>query len=508
MGCGADGSETSQGLGGSTGWFLSQEEELAIRRSAGNLVDFVRSLDRIQDWLPAGSYARDSGRAPREEEDPLHAWYRITNIRGATDGPLAGKRVAIKDNICVAGVPMMNGASYMEGTIPEADATVVSRLLHAGAVIAGKANCEYLCFSGDSYTNSTGPTRNPYAQDRSAGGSSSGSAALVGSRAVDMALGCDQGGSIRIPSAWCGVYGMKPTWGLVPYTGIFPVEVTLDHVGPITANVYDNALMLEILAGEDGIDSRQTRGMKKEGYREWLAKDPSGLRIGVLKEGFGQPGAEHDVEEKVMAAISRLEGCSVSVREISVPLHRIGPAIWSAIVLEGGIDLMMWNNAGGTNRKDLYIESLCRAQSRWRLNPVELPAYIRASILAASMLRNGFGGRYYRKAQNLVRMLKGAYDAGLCDVDVFVMPTVPFKAKEIPAECVDGTGTHYPVNLEIGQTLNTSPFNCTGHPALSIPCGMSEGLPIGMMLVGREFKEGLLYQVAAVLEELGDWRHW
>jgi len=498
----------SQRLDGSTEWFLSQEEERAIRESATALVDFVRSLDRITDQLPATSCARDPGRVPRKEEDPLHAWYRITNIEGVNDGPLAGKRVAVKDNICVAGVSMMNGASYLEGTIPETDATVVSRLLDAGAVIAGKANCEYLCFSGESHTNSTGPTRNPHVHDRSAGGSSSGSAALVGSGAVDMALGCDQGGSIRIPSAWCGVYGMKPTWGLVPYTGIFPVEVTLDHVGPITANVHDNALMLEILAGDDGIDPRQTRGIEKQAYREWLEKDPSNLRIGVLKEGFGQPGAEHDVEEKVLAAISRLEGCSVSAKEISVPMHRIGPAIWSAIVLEGGIDLMMWNNAGGTNRKDLYIESLSKAQSRWRLNPAELPAYIRASILAASALRNRFGGRYYRKAQNLVRMLKAAYDAALCEVDVLVMPTVAFKAKEIPAEFVDGAGTHYPASLEIGPTLNTSPFNCTGHPALSIPCGMSEGLPVGMMLVGREFQEGLLYQVAGLLEELGDWKQW
>ena len=160
----------------------------------------------------------------------------------------------MKDNICLAGVPMMNGASTLEGYVPDVDATVVQRILDAGGTIVGKSVCEYFCFSGGSHTSSSGPVHNPHRQGYSAGGSSSGSAALVAAGEVPMALGGDQGGSIRMPASFCGIYGMKPTHGLVPYTGIMPIELTIDHTGPMTATVEDNALLLEVLAGPDGLD--------------------------------------------------------------------------------------------------------------------------------------------------------------------------------------------------------------------------------------------------------------
>ena len=157
----------------------------------------------------------------------------------------------------LAGVPMMNGAATMEGYIPDIDATVVHRILDAGGTIVGKAHCEYFCLSGGSHTSATGPVHNPHKMGYSAGGSSSGSAVLVALGEVDMALGGDQGGSIRMPASFCGIYGMKPTHGLVPYTGIMPIEIYVDHTGPMTANVADNALLLEVLAGPDGYDPRQ-----------------------------------------------------------------------------------------------------------------------------------------------------------------------------------------------------------------------------------------------------------
>ena len=158
----------------------------------------------------------DIGRS--HEENKYQAWYWKTNIKGSGKGVLAGKTVAIKDNICVAGVPMMNGSRVLEGYVPEIDATVVTRVLEAGGTITGKAACEDLCFSAGSHTCATGPIRNPHNPEHSTGGSSGGSAALVAAKEVDMALGGDQGGSIRTPSCWCGVYGLKPTWGLVPMT--------------------------------------------------------------------------------------------------------------------------------------------------------------------------------------------------------------------------------------------------------------------------------------------------
>jgi amidase len=194
---------------------------------------------------------------PDDADNPLGAWYVRTEISAGTGGPLSGRTVAIKDNVMVAGVPMMNGSRTVEGFVPSRDATVVSRLLAAGATITGKAVCEDLCFSGASHTSRTGPVRNPWDRERTSGGSSSGSAALVVAGQVDAALGGDQGGSVRIPASYCGAVGHKPTHGLVPYTGAFPIESTIDHLGPITTTVADAALLLEVLAGADGLDHRQ-----------------------------------------------------------------------------------------------------------------------------------------------------------------------------------------------------------------------------------------------------------
>src|SRR5881398_357871 len=167
---------------------------------------------------------------------------------------------------------MMNGSSVLEGYVPEFDATIVTRILDAGGDIVGKAVCEHLCFSGGSHTSDTGPVFNPHDPTRSAGGSSSGSAALVVAGECDMAIGGDQGGSIRIPSSWCGAYGFKATYGLVPYTGVFPIELTLDHTGPIAATISDVALLLDAIAGEDGLDPRQ-KGVKVEDYTRALSND-------------------------------------------------------------------------------------------------------------------------------------------------------------------------------------------------------------------------------------------
>src|SRR2546428_13836623 len=183
---------------------------------------------------------------------------------------------------------MMNGSSALEGYVPEFDATIVTRILDAGAEILGKAVCEHLCFSGSSFTSDPGPVLNPHNPEHSAGGSSSGSAALVAAGEVDMAIGGDQGGSIRIPSSWCGTYGLKPTYGLVPYTGVFPIELTPDHTGPIAATTADVALLLEVIAGEDGLDPRQY-GAKPEAYTSVLRNDTEGIRVGIVSEGFGWP---------------------------------------------------------------------------------------------------------------------------------------------------------------------------------------------------------------------------
>lgn len=458
-------------------------------------------LDALPDNLPEVRYPRSPGRFPDPSENPLNAWYVKTEVRGAPDGPLRGKRIALKDTICLAGVPMMNGSSIMEGYTPEIDATIVTRMLDAGAIIAGKAHCENFCLSGGSHTNAKGPVHNPWKRGYMANGSSSGSAALVATGEVDMAIAGDQGGSIRLPSSACGVYGMKATHGLVPYTGVMPVEMTIDHVGPVTSNVADNALLLEVLAGEDGLDPRQYNP-KVYCYTEALGRGAHGLRIGILKEGFHRPESESDVDDKVLAAAERFRQLGAMVEEISVPEHTLAVDCWTAITVEGLQDFMMHGNTAGTNYRGLFLPSMIDQMSQWRNRADELSHSLKTCMFLGEHFQTQYRGRFYGKAQNLMRRVNEKYAQALKRFDVLLMPTMPMKPQQIPpADCS--------ISLYVQRAFemigNTAPFN-GGLPAMSVPCGLSEGLPIGMMLVGPSFGELKIYQAAHAFEQSEDWR--
>src|SRR3984893_8281760 len=248
-------------------------------------------LDVLTEPKPRVKYPRTSGSRPEPRDNPLNAWYWQAQVTGAKEGPLAGRTVVLKDTTCLAGVPMMNGTAVLEGYVPEFDATVAERILDAGGTIVGKAACENLCFSGGSHTNHIAPVHNPHKHGYSSGGSSSGSAALVASGAVDLALGGGQAGSIRVPSSWCGVYGLKPSYGLVPCTGMFPIEQTLDHAGPICASTRDVPLLLSLIAGRDPLDPRQAE-CETHDYLSALGKGVKSLRLALVKEGFGRPESE------------------------------------------------------------------------------------------------------------------------------------------------------------------------------------------------------------------------
>ena len=483
------------------GMNLTDEE---LRQYSRIMEPYIQSYDRLDslpDNLPQVRYPRSPGRFPDPAENPLNAWYVKTEVRGAPAGALQGKRIALKDTVCLAGVPMMNGSSIMEGYIPEIDATIVTRMLDAGAVITGKAHCENLCLSGGSHTGAKGPVHNPWKRGYMAGGSSSGSAALVASGEVDMAIAGDQGGSIRIPSANCGVYGMKPTHGLVPYTGIMPIERTIDHVGPVTGNVADSALLLEILAGEDGLDPRQRCPMTFR-YTEALGRGAEGLRIGILKEGFHRPESEPDVDQKVLAAADRFRDLGARVEEISIPEHSLAIDCWTAIAVEGLQDGMMRGNSAGTNSDGLYLPSMMDHMAQWRSRADELSHSMKVCMFLGEFFQEHYRGRFYGKAQNLMRKVNGSYSEALKIYDLLLMPTVPMKAQEIPpADC--------PVELYVQRAFemigNTAAFN-GGLPAMSVPCGLSEGLPVGMMLVGERYGELKIYQAAHAFEQSGDWR--
>jgi amidase len=455
----------------------------------------------MPDYLPATKYPRTPGYKPEGEENKYNAWYVKTTVKGAPRGKLAGKEIVLKDNICLAGVPMMNGASTLEGYTPDIDATIVTRILDAGGTIVGKSHCEYFCFSGGSHTGAYGPVHNPRKMGYSAGGSSSGSGALVAAGEVAMAIGGDQGGSIRMPASYCGIYGLKPTHGLVPYTGVMPIEITLDHTGPMTATVADNALLLEVLAGPDGLDPRQY-APKVASYTEALGQSVKGMKIGVVREGFGHANSEADVDAKVRQAAQLFRKLGATVEEVSVPMHAVGAAIWTPIALEGATELMMRGNGMGTNWRGLYTTSLLDAHSGWKSRADELSDTLKISMLAGHYFIKHYRGHFYAKAQNLSRKLSAAYNEALGRYDLLLMPTLPLKATPLPPP--DAPRELY-IQRAFEMIGNTAPFDATGHPAMSLPCGMSDGLPIGLMLIAKHFDEPTIYRAASAFEQAGDW---
>ena len=488
---------------------------LHLSMSQGEVAEYLEVLEgtfeaydrvnQLPDYLPPVRYPRTPGYRPGANENPLNAWAVKTEVRGASHGPLSGKRVVLKDNICLAGVPMMNGASTLEGYVPDIDATLVTRILDAGGTIVGKAHCEYFCLSGGSHTSALGPVHNPYKHGYSAGGSSSGCGALVAAGEVEMAIGGDQGGSIRMPASYSGCYGMKATHGLVPYTGVMPIEATIDHAGPMTATVGDNALLLEVIAGADGLDPRQYDvQVEKYSYTTGLGRGVSGMRIGLVTEGFGWPSSEPDVDAKVREAAERLRGAGAIIEPVSIPMHRDGSAIWTPIALEGLVAQMMHGNGMGFNWKGLYTTSLLDAHANWRARADELSRTLKISMLAGEYFIKHHRGHFYAKAQNLGRLLRKTYDDVLARYDLLLMPTLPMKATPLPP-------ANAPLALWCQRGFemlpNTCPFDVTGHPAMNIPCGMSDGLPIGMMLVGKHYAETTLYRAAHTFEQLGDWRN-
>ena len=296
---------------------------------------------------------------------------------------------------------------------------------------------------------------------------------------------------------------MKPTHGLVPYTGIMPIETTLDHTGPMTATVEDNALLLEVLAGPDGLDPRQQAGALAKPYREALGRGAEGLRIAVVEEGFGHSQSQSQVDALVREAADRFRGLDAAVETLSLPMHRLGPAIWLPIGAEGATMQMMLGNGFGFNWQGLYVTSLLDFHSNWRQRADELSDSLKNTMLLGHYMVTRYRGHYYAKAQNLARRLRRAYDEALARYDLLLMTTLPMTATRLP-EADAPIGEILQRAFEM--TPNTMPFDITHHPAMSLPCGLHDGLPVGMMLVAKHYDEETIYRAAAAFERGVDWR--
>jgi amidase len=469
----------------------------------GYIAPLYTEIDRMNEPKLEVRYPRSRGRRPARGENKFGAWAWRCSIKGSKTGLLTGKRIAIKDNIPVEGVQMSNGSALFGGYIPDIDASVVTRVLDAGGEIVGKSMCENFCASGGSHTSYPWPVKNPRDAKYMTGGSSSGSAALVASGEVDMALGTDEGGSVRIPSAWCGVYGLKPTFGLVPYTGVLDNEPTMDHVGPIASTVMDLAQLLEAIAGPDDIDPRQAISRPPSSppsYAKSLKADVDGLRIGVVKEGFGWEASERDVDEVVKEEVLRFREMGAKVTEISVPFHRQAAAVFAALDTEGSWSIMVrdqfisygWLGYYDSKVANFYGESK-------RTKAEDFPQTVKLTALVGHYLWQKYHSAYYAKAQNVRRSISEGYQRILEGFDLLAMPTTPQRAHAFPRK--DDLMSSLVRSNDMAN--NTCIFNMTGNPALSMPIAVSSGLPIGMMLVGRNFHEQTLLDAAYAYEQIG-----
>jgi amidase len=320
---------------------------------------------------------------------------------------------------------------------------------------------------------------------------------------VEMALGGDQGGSIRTPSCWSGVYGLKPTWGLVPLTGAMPIAYAVDHCGPICNSTENIAKLLTVIAGRDPLDPRTTIA-KTQDYMAALSLGVKGLKIGILKEGFGHPGAsDKETDRKVRDAVRSLKDQGAAVDDVSVPMHLDAPHVWTAVILGGATEMMIKGNALGNNWNGGYTTSLIDAFARgWRSRPDDMSETCKLVLLLGEYLNRFYHGRYHAKGQNLKPLVKQAYDAVLKDYDLLAMPTIPFPATKIPAP---GCSREEYVTAALNMQHNTCPFDVSGHPAFTVPCGKVNGLPIGMMLVAKHFDEASTIRAAAAFEKSTDW---
>lgn len=475
---------------------LSDEEVEDFKILLEEMVGAYERLDELPNRNATHEYTdRNPGYRPDRNEDPHNAVVRYCRVDGAQDGELAGMDIGLKDNIALAGVEMTCGSRVFEGYVPTQDATVVTRLLDAGATITSKLNMESMAVSSAGDQGLYGPVLHPRNLDYLASGSSSGSAVALVTGDVDIALGTDQAGSIRMPAAAVGCVGLKPTHGLVPYTGVAAVGHSFDHVGPMARTVTDCARALEVLAGPDSQDPRQDDA-EAVAYSERLSTE-NGINVGVVEEGFGLQGGSAGVDQTVRAALDAFADEGATLRAVSIPWHEDGTLIRNAIVNESHTALVRAEGVGHyvDGRYDTQLAEAF-GQAR-RTHADEFPLLLKLRLVLGQYLADEYLGHYHAKANNLSMDLAEAYDDAFTDVDVLAMPTLPGTAIKHKTEL---TRLEW-MDRSLGTIRNTAPFNVTGHPAISVPCGTVDSLPVGVMFVGERQDDATVLQAARAFEK-------
>jgi len=490
----------------SMGATIGEEEAEQYRP---HLIELLRVVDQFMQTRTAESPPpllfpdRAPGYRPGLAEDRHRAWLWKCDIGGADTGLLAGKTVSFKDHISVARIPQVFTSVAMEGFVPAIDATVVTRVLAAGGKVVGKHMMNG--FVGD-----YGLPVNPHNPAHAPGGSSSGSGAALAAGEVDISFGGDQGGSVRLPAAHCGIVGMKPTFGLVSHFGAgFGAEMSVDHIGPMARRVEDVAAALEAVAGYDPLDPRQRREVPEAiDVLTDLDRGVKGLKIGLLREGFAEP-IDPGVAEATQAAVRVLERAGAEVTWVSVPEHAEADAVYQTLVLEGQMALF---DAGfyGTGYTGYYPQSTITAIGRLWHDQIDLQSpRSKLNLIGAELVRRTYRGGAYAKAQNARAGFMAAFDRALSEVDVLAMPTTRTVAPKLEAPPTDPR-QYIEDNLGKNWILmpgayNTKPTNYTGHPAIAIPCGKVGGLPTSLQLVARHFDDARLLQASYAFQSAVDW---
>ena len=412
-----------------------------------------------------------------------------TVAEGGDPGPLAGVPVALKDNLCTRGLPTTCGSRILGGWLPPYDATVVDRLRRAGAVVVGKTNMDEFAMGSSTETSAFGVTRNPHDPGRVPGGSSGGSAAAVAAGFVPLALGSDTGGSIRQPAAFCGVVGMKPTYGLVSRYGLVAFASSLDQIGPFAATVADAALLLEVIAGHDPADSTSF-GAPAPRFGDVRADGVAGLRVGYCRELV--EGSAPDVVARVRGAADELAAAGATVSEVSIPELRYGLSAYYLIApAEASSNLARYDGV----RYGLRVEGADVASMNTATRTAGFgPEVKRRIMLGTYALSAGYYDAYYGQAQRVRTLVIEAFARAYGEVDVLLGATAPTTAFRIGEKIDD------PMAMYMSDVC-TIPSNLAGHPAISVPFGSGDdGLPVGVQVLAPALGEAVLFRVAAALE--------
>ena len=466
-----------------------RQREVSVLDGVKEVFDQIESKeDKVHAYLD--TYKKEAYARAKEVEKGIQD--------GTYTGPLAGVPIAVKDNICIKGKKTTCASKILENFVPQYNAEVIDRLEKAGMIIIGKTNMDEFAMGSTTETSAYGVTRNPWNLEHVPGGSSGGSCAAVAAGETFMALGSDTGGSIRQPSSFCGVTGIKPTYGTVSRYGLIAYGSSLDQIGPIAKDVTDCATILETITSYDKKDSTSVKREETD-FTSALVDDVKGMKIGIPRDYLGE-GLDPEVKEAILAAAKTLEEKGAIVEEFDLSLVEYAiPAYYVIAAAEASSNLARFDGVKYGYRTKEY-EGLHNMYKKSRSEGFG-PEVKRRIMLGSFVLSSGYYDAYYLKALRTKALIKQAFDKAFAKYDVILGPAAPTTAPKLGESLSD------PLKMYLGDVYTVS-VNLAGLPGISVPCGVdSKGLPIGLQLIGDCFKEKNIIRAAYSFEQTRTYQH-